>query len=52
MVTDAITGTRRAPPSNSSAIANSDAFMLSVSMWVSVSSRSTPPSRSAWACSR
>jgi hypothetical protein len=51
IVTEAITGTSRTPCSNSSAIAYSDALQLSVSMWVSVISRSTPPSISARACS-
>ena len=50
MVTLAITGTLRAPSPNSSWMANSAAFMLSVSMWVSGNRRSTPPSRRARAC--
>ena len=53
IVTDAITGTRAQRPARTArSIANSAALQFSVSMCVSVSSRSTPPSSSAAACSR
>ena len=51
MVTLAITGTRLTPLANTSSNANSAALQFSVSRWVSVRIRSTPPSIRARVCS-